>query len=386
MPAVYDPRTGTLVDLGESKWFVPEQQLNSDQQRFLSQSNFHQRNLWIKGFAGSGKSILLIHVARQVLNENSNSRIILVVYTQALVEMFKTALRELNMTSVPVMTYFAFYNSNRSYDYILCDEVQDLTPKILNAMYERSAHLIVAGDSNQSIYEKDPRWFENTVEVDKIPGLIHGGDFELTIVERLTESVMKAVKKLLSFNLFSAKVNLANADTKITLCKASSEMGEVKYIVERATKNIQNEYTTAILIPTQRRIVDFVNSVLTSKGKLPWSSTLNQYGKVDFGAMNSYLTSQGIKMQYVGNGYGSFKDNADYIVLMTYHSSKGLDFDFVYLPYCNNQLWISYNATKAKSLFLVAMTRSRMNLYITYNGYPHSYVNNFASDCSQKTI
>lgn len=383
----YDPGTGTIIGGTVNKWFVPEDRLNPDQRRFLSDVDINRQNIWIKGFAGSGKSILLVHVARKVLATNRNAKIVFIVYTQSLVEMFRTALRELGLSQIPVMTYYAFMNSSSSYDYILCDEVQDLTPRILSAMYRRSSHLVVAGDSNQSIYNEDPRWKESTVNVNQIPGLINGQDFELTIIERLTESLARAVRALTRLNIFGSRRNLTATDTKVSLCKASSTSAEVEYVINNATRVSSRGYTAAILVPTQKKIVEFVNSALESMGKQTWNSTTNDYGKVDFGAMNAHLRSQGVRMQCVGNGYGSFKDNTDYVVLMTYHSSKGLDFDYVYIPYCNSYLWINYDAQKAKTLFMVAMTRARMNLYITYTGSSyHGYVGTFASDCSTRSI
>ena len=370
MPSsVYDPLTGTISE-GESKWFVPEDRLNPDQKRFLRDVDINQHNIWIKGFAGSGKSILLVHVARKILAARPNARIALVVYTQSLVEMFKKALKELTPPlNIPVQT-----------------EVQDLTPRVLSRMYERSAHLVVAGDSNQSIYPEDPRWREKTVDVSQIPTLIHGNDFELTIVERLTQSVMNAVKSFLRLNIFGTRVNLNRVDTRISLCKANSSSAEIAHIIQNSTRVIKRGYTAAILIPTQRSIVDFVNSALSSLGKPIWNSTTNAYGKVDFGAMNAHLSRCGVKMQYVGNGYGEFRSNPDYVVLMTYHSSKGLDFDYVYIPFCSDRLWISYNEALSKTLFMVAMTRARMNLNITYTGSLHSYVQPFANTCESRSI
>lgn len=392
MSTTYNPTTGTITGATESKWFVPEDRLNPDQQRFLREferdfRNNNLQNIWVKGFAGSGKSILLVHVARKILALKPNAKIALVVYTQSLVEMFRKALRELTPpVNIPVMTYFSFMYSSSSYEYILCDEVQDLTPRVLSRMYDRSAHVVVAGDSNQSIYPQDPKWRENTVDVSQIPSLIHGGGFELTIVERLTESIMKAVKSFLRLNIFGTRTNLNHVDTKISLCKANSNDAEISFVVQNSSRVIQRGYTAAILIPTQKGIVEFVNKALASQGKPTWNSKTNQYGKVDFGAMNSHLLSCGIKLQYVGNGYGEFRSNPDYVVLMTYHSAKGLDFDYVYIPFCSDYLWISYNESLSKTLFMVAMTRARMNLYITYTGNLHSYVRPFESDCTIRSI
>lgn len=388
----YDPRTGTITGEEESKWFVPEERLNREQRpilRRILQELDNNHNVWLKGFAGSGKSVLLVHVALKILTSRPNAKIVIIVYTQSLVEMFKRALRELKMR-IDVITYFRFMDSYSAYDYILCDEVQDLTPRVLNRMYERAAHIVVAGDSNQSIFLKDPRWGENTVEISQIPNLIHlqNEGIELTIIERLTEYIVKAVRAFTGLNIFGGKPNTNVVNSKIYLCSASSLDSEVSYVIKNSTRVVQRGYTAAILIPTQKGIVEFVNLVLTSQGKPIWNSTTNGYGRVDFGAMNNHLASCGIKMQYVGNGYGQFKDNPDYVVLMTYHSAKGLDFDYVYIPYCNNYLWISYDANKSRTLFMVAMTRARMNLYITYTGNLHSYAKSFANEeiSIQRTI
>lgn len=380
----YNPRTGTIIGNIDNKWFVTEDRLNDDQKRFLREVNIDRENIWINGFAGSGKSILLVHLALKIHVQKPNARCVFIVYTQSMVEMFRTALRELGL-NIPVMTYFCFMDSGASYDYILCDEVQDLTPRVLNKMFEKSTHIVVAGDSNQSIYPEDPRWREKTLEINQIISIIRGKEFKLTIIERLTASIIKAVKAL-GFGIFDSRPNISRTDTKISLCSASSQQAENSFIIQNATRVVSRGYSAAILIPTQKGIVEFVNNVLSYQGKSTWTTKLNQYGKVDFGAMNRHLTSNGIKMQYIGNGYGEFKSNPDYIVLMTYHSAKGLDFDYVYVPFCNDRLWISYNQDLSKTLFMVALTRARMNLYLTYSGTLSSYVAPFESDCSKRTI
>lgn len=102
--------------------------------------------------------------------------------------------------------------------------------------------------------------------------------------------------------------------------------------------------------------------------------------------MNSHLRRHGVKMQYVGNGYGSFDENDHRIIIMTFHSAKGLDFENVFIPYANASMYICPNDSLAKTLFMVAMTRTRKNLYITYNGYPSDYLDSFKSNCSHIDI
>lgn len=106
----------------------------------------------------------------------------------------------------------------------------------------------------------------------------------------------------------------------------------------------------------------------------------------DYEDLNKHLKNQNLKIQYVGNNQGSFsiaESNKD-IIVMTYHSSKGLDFDNVFLPFLNNSLFISpYNE---ETLFMVAITRSKKNLYLTYNGYTHNLVDRFKSQCNEISI
>jgi superfamily I DNA/RNA helicase len=85
-------------------------------------------------------------------------------------------------------------------------------------------------------------------------------------------------------------------------------------------------------------------------------------------------------LQYVGNGKGSLQEAANnkQVIIMTYHSSKGLDFENVFLPFLS---WdISISKTKSDILLMVAMTRSKKNLTITYSGNPHALLEKFIND------
>jgi superfamily I DNA/RNA helicase len=111
----------------------------------------------------------------------------------------------------------------------------------------------------------------------------------------------------------------------------------------------------------------------------------NQWGKPDYRDLNSHFRRNGIKLQFIGSGYGALKDaerNKE-AILMTYHSSKGLDFDNVFLPFLNTHFSIRSNA---ETLFMVAMTRSRKNLYLTYFGYTHDLVDKFKGECTEISI
>lgn len=370
-------------------WMIREDQLDPDQREFINVESKKSGNIWVKGFAGSGKSVLLIHSLKNVLQKEPNAKIAVVVFTRSLIDMFKTGMKELNIpSSIPVMTYIEFYDMNsQNFDYIFCDEVQDLPSRVLYAMNNRSRKVIVAGDSNQSIYDTDPRWNEPVVNPSQVGDIINARAFSLNMIHRLTRSIIAAVQKLLpSMNIWGAKRDLTKQDVNIRLCEASSETEEVKYIYQEAQKGANVGDTSVILLPTLNMITKFANQVLSANIKPQWSEKKNNWNKPDYGDLNRHFRNNGIKIQFIGSGYGSLSDaerNKE-AILMTYHSAKGLDFDNVFLPYLNNSFYL--HPSNASTLFMVAMTRSRKNLYLTYFGYTHDLVDKFKGECTEISI
>ena len=80
-------------------WIIRRDRLDPEQKRIVdAQIN---SNIWISGFAGSGKSVILVHKAINILEREPNARIVFVVYTQSLVDLFKTGLADCSTLNVP---------------------------------------------------------------------------------------------------------------------------------------------------------------------------------------------------------------------------------------------------------------------------------------------
>lgn len=359
-------------------WMIKYDELDDDQKDFVDNEINSRGNIWIKGFAGSGKSVMLIHALRKKMDSNPNANVCVVVYTYSLIDMFKTGMAELGMPSIPVMTYHQFKKGHGSYDYIFCDEVQDLPADVLRQMKERSQHVYVAGDSNQSIYE-------NRVTPSEIGNVINARPFELTRIYRLTSSIINAISRLLpNMNIFSARRNMNEVDVSIRLKQAYDKSDEVKYVWQEASNATSEGYTAVVLLPKRDDIIDFANILLSNEGKPQWAEVADKWGdKPDWFKLNQHLLQNNIKLEYVGNGIGSFQ-NAERkrnLILMTYHSAKGMDFHTVFLPFLSDDLYITKG--DEETLFMVAMTRSKRNLFLTYSGYLHHLVEKFESTCQK---
>lgn len=358
-------------------WMIKYDKLDDDQKDFVDNEIKNKGNIWIKGFAGSGKSVMLIHALRKKIQSDPNANVCVVVYTHSLIDMFKTGISELGMPSIPVITYYQFMRGNENYDYIFCDEVQDLPADVLTQMKLRSHHVYVAGDSNQSIYE-------NTVTPSEIGNIINARPFVLTRIYRLTRSIMSAVSNLIpNMDIFGSRRDMTKKDVSVRLGKGYDQNDEVKYIWAQSSNASAEGYSAAILLPKHDYIIDFANRILKLQGKSIWVMQVNNYGKPDYNSLNSHLRQQGLKLEYVGNGYGSFQ-NAEHnrnTILMTYHSAKGMDFDNVFLPFLSDDTIITKG--DEETLFMVAITRSKMNLFITYSGFLHHLVAKFESTCQR---
>ena len=367
-------------------WIIRRDRLDPDQRGIVDAPI--NNNMWIAGFAGSGKSVILVHKAIKILESEPNAKVLFVVYTQSLVDLFRTGLSTLGHQNIEVKTIYEFMDGGNMYDYILCDEVQDCTDSMIREIRSRARHnVIVAGDKFQSIYEQDVRYREPTIDPQTLTRSLSAQISELTKIYRLTPSTIDAIDCFLpTMHLaVNGRPNAEKVDVSIKLCKCNSKRGESIYVYDNAEKYIRQYERTAILFPQHKDCIDFANYLLDSKGKPQWKTELNRYNKPDFGSLNHHLSANGIKLMYVGNGYGSLKDaeSKSIGVIMTYQSSKGLDFEHVYLPFANSNMFITYNNERSKTIFMVAMSRSSKNLTITYSEQLFQYIIPFRSLCTE---
>jgi len=370
-----------------SNWMIQANKLDEEQKQFIFENVKSKENIWIQGFAGSGKSILLVHTIVEKIKENPNASICVVVFTHSLIQMFKAGMQELAIpnTNVYLTTYHQFKKENYTFDYIFCDEVQDLPKSVLEDMKKRTQQLILAGDSNQSIYESDPSSKEPTVTASEIGNITNSNPYILTGIHRLTESIIKLIDKLLpSMKIFEAKKLKEGDDISVRLCNGTTEYKEVEYIISEADKAISATQSVVIILPTHADIIRFVNLLLNIKNKEQWALVMDKWGKKpDWFLLNRHLVNSGINMEYIGNGAGDLFNSVRLgkMIIMTYHSAKGLDFDNVFLPFVSSSLNI-----RNKTLFMVGMTRSKNNLYLTYSNTLHEYVLDFENECNKINI
>lgn len=357
------------------KWLPGENDLVKEQTDFRNQVWTEKGNVYVSGFPGSGKSVCLLYAVKTIRDKEPNASILFVEFTHSLIKMIEAALSELRLKNIQVVTYADFERNYRgSYDYIICDEVQDMSASLLELMKRRAKRVIVGGDPNQSIYETMPNGGP-IVGQDEMKRILTPKTSELTILHRLNKFIIRGINSFMpQMRMLAEKSSMLKKHKPAYVWHCIDQTDEVKRIMDDAKTALNYGESVAILLPAHWKIENFVNIYLQSIGKPTFDFTQDrQYGKPNYGLLNEHLEKHGVKMQSITNGYGSLVTDSDKIILSTYHSSKGLDFDKVFMPFCNQ----GNGNEDDPRLFMVAMSRSRKDLTLSYTTNMNRFIQQF---------
>lgn len=357
------------------KWLPGENDLVKEQSDFRRMVWAESGNIYVSGFPGSGKSVCLLYAVKTIRDKDPNASIVFVEFTHSLIKMIEAALAELGLTNVRVVTYASFERNYRGhYDFIICDEVQDMSSSLLGLMKSRAKRVIVGGDPHQSIFETMP-YGGPTASQDEMKQILTPKTAELTILHRLNKYIIRAINSFLpQMRILAEKSSMLKKHKPAYVWHCIDQTDEVKRIMEDAKSALNYGDSVAILFPAHWKIENFVNIYLQSIGKPIFDFSQRIYNRrPNYLLLNQHLENHGIKMQSITNGFGSLVTDTDKIILSTYHSSKGLDFDKVFMPFCNQ----GYGYEDDPRLFMVAMSRSRKDLILSYSTNMNRFIQQF---------
>lgn len=349
-----------------------------------------ERSWWIKGYAGTGKTMLLVHLANEYLREGYECAY--VTYTHALRNLVNEALVELgnDQIDLPVFTVDSLNSLAGDYDLVLVDEVQDLPQNKIEKLLSRSERFIFAGDLNQSI-------FLNSAKPDKIKKLLGNPKIvELRDIHRLPEAISIAAHLVYeeADSAENAMVDVVE-DSTLNLVCAKSVTAEVLWVYEQALKESRPTRPSAILFSKHEELQLFVSKLCVSLGLglPPPVSKMDIGGGHDYNAVNQFLKRGGASLMYFG-GTGGGKINtasrSRMVVAMTLHSAKGLEFDSVFMPFMHSQrLPCPYPPLKnsdewQRRFVYVGLTRTRLNFYASYTGEMNEILDRLEDDSLDK--
>ena len=296
----------------------------------------------VSGPAGSGKSMIAMIKAMELYNNNEKFRII--IYTKALSKFIIGKLKRVDIKNIKdyILCGYEFQKEDISedVDYIIIDEVQDFNLQDIEYCRKRAQKgCFLFGDDLQQIYPI------RTNKEDIIKKLIDS-DIKLFKLEK----TYRFPKKIA---FFSELIKDNHGDIS-KLCIEEGGDENTPKIIE--FEDIDSEMTY---------IVDTINNEgWKDVGILVRNNLMAQkvYDKLrKKGCVCDYKINDEIKLDFTN-------DNPK---IITYHSSKGLEFERVFIPQCDVDEDDSTNLNLKEALY-VACTRASKTLIL-------SYIKNFKS-------
>jgi hypothetical protein len=351
-------------------WWVNNNNLSEKQVHILNSLLNHDSNkvCWLKGFPGTGKTLLLTHLLVKLSALNPETSICYITYTNSLVELVKTS-PDINLSKINIMTNYNFISQNKVYDYVMLDEIQDLDKDRLFKIKKLSKKIFITGDFDQQIFQKNFTYEDLT-------DLIIVQEYELFEIFRLTRNIFDIAISIKpdAHIVEGLEIKNTNANSGVKLVQAANVTVEYEWVWTEALRNSRPGNPSVILFPNNTLIYEFSKSVAHLSGLKPPPKPNKFRNRFSYSSFNEFWKLNNVKLMYLGGSYGNLKesDHKQVVYLMSYFSSKGLDFRNVFIPNLNYNLHISPNYDLENpdldiNLLFVAVTRSRQNLFLSYS-------------------
>lgn len=304
----------------------------------------------VTGCAGSGKSLIALLKAKDL--QDKGKSYLIIMYNKALSQYMHEAVVELELNRRCIKTFGACFDWDKdesgkwinkgwsagNYDYIIVDEAQDFSGEALDVLKLHCSKILFFGDTAQSLYKTFS--FDNnpTIKIDEIAKRFSLNTENLIINHRMPKTIARLAQCL-------------NQDDDVLEERCANDGISKPFIIKH----------------------NDIDSQLDSIAKIVKNKNLEDVGifafyKDDVQKIGDGLSARGLSPEiYLSDKNMQLDFTSSNPKVMTYKSSKGLQFETVFIVGCGQNIGVS----QSKSLY-VAMTRSFQDLYIFYSGQPTS--------------
>lgn len=371
------------------QWMVAINDLGAQQARILDDIlTDTSKTHWITGYAGTGKTVVITHAIERLVARRRQASICFLTYTHALKDLVCSGLGEQAIRRVKIDTIDAFLTNGERFDYILVDEIQDVTESAIEQILARAKHVIAAGDPDQSIYL-------GRVNPQDLRKLLGGAQkHTLKHIQRLSLKTFQLATAILPEAQIVRGAEVKDDGNNGKLISASNRKAEFLKVYTEAVRVSAIEHPSAILFPTHKQIYQFASTIAEETG---WNTPPKREKKgrvTSYDAFNEFFAERGAPLRFLGSNNGSLpeSDRLRLVYLMTYHSAKGLDFNNVFLPDLTADVkldakWgpMSKEENERRHLF-VAITRSKENVYFSTHGERHPLIDQLPESCLETFV
>lgn len=323
-------RSNETIQMTKRSFYVKDSELDDYQVKVINRRS--ENSFIVKGCAGSGKSILALWKAKQIQSLHKGS-LMYIVFTKALKQYMADGIREVGVEegSVDYFWHWSKIAGEPEADYIIVDEAQDFSIEDIELFRSKAKKaLFLYGDSAQQLYkflkEKVPASMEDILSFTKFPLE------QLVFNHRLPQKIARLAQYL-------------NSDKDELEERCVEEGAEKPKILRYNSLNEQ---------------FDEIITLIRNKGMEDVGILFRHNDEVELAC--DYFNRNGLNVEAKYNREINLDFTTDNPKLMTYHSAKGLQFEYVFIPNCREE------DVKMATPLYVAMTRSYRGLYIMYTG------------------
>ena len=316
--------------MAKRSFYVKDSELDDYQVKVINKKT--DNSYIVKGCAGSGKSILALWKAKQIQDEHRGSYMY-IVFTKALMQYMADGIKEVGSSQRNVDYHWHWVNRAGcpSADYIIVDEAQDFSKEDIELFKSKARKaLLLYGDSAQQLYTfiQDKK----TVSMEDIQYFTKFPVEQLVFNHRLPKKIARVAQYINSEN---------------------DELEE-RCTVEGTEKPKILEY------PTVEKQYDAIIELIQNKHMEDVGILFRQNDEVE--EAYNYFQEHGLNVEAKFGKHMDLDFTSDNPKLMTYHSSKGLQFENVFLPDC------TVEDDDNRNPLYVAVTRTYQSLYILHSG------------------
>ncbi len=323
--------------MSREAWYINESELDYAQIPVIQKKM--SKSFVVKGCAGSGKTVLALWKAKEIADSNLGT-FYFVVYTKALRQFINDGVREIGLPDSRVVHHYKWKHSlnKPKADYVIIDEVQDFNKDELSELQESANKaFILFGDSAQQVYKGLKKDLMTMEQIAYHTGLSMD---QLVLNHRLPKKIGRIAEYINSTGDSLENVCTKEGPNKPFLVKTGSWQDQLNFIKDTID---ERGYTdVGILFPDNKHVKN----------------------------ADEYYQKRGILVEakYDINWPDDTKFNLNFHSenpkLMTYHSSKGLQFEAVFIPGCSME---SLPGGNINPLY-VAMTRTYQDLFVLFTG------------------
>ena len=314
---------------------VGEDSLDSEQIGLIEREL--NKSMIVAGCAGSGKSVIAMYKARQIIDDGGD--VILIAYTKSLNRYMQQG-KELTNDAKRFYYHWQWQDAGRpSADYIIVDEIQDFSKDEIREFINAARKcFFFFGDSAQSIYGR----MKETLSISDL-SLMTGIDVSyLNSNYRLPKPVAKITQEYVGVDAspYADAIYQSREMALPHFVRFDDEESQIESIIQLIEK--KNMMNVGILVPDNEQVL----------------SLMKAFSDRNFACEFKYNAGFEDKRNSVTLDFSTQLPK-----LMTYHSAKGLQFETVILPFYEGA-----TDKDARKALYVAMTRTYRFLYVLYSG------------------